>query len=418
PANYNAKIISMTTLKSAVIIGGSHAAVQLVISLRQNGWNGIITVISDEPYLPYQRPPLSKAFLSGSSHEEQLLLRAPAAYEKLDVSFRLGIRVTAVDTDRRQLTLNNGETMSYTKLALCTGARARTLPIAGAELKGVHYLRTMDDVKRIKLSANSANTAVIIGGGYIGLETAASLTDLGIAVTLLEAESRLLQRVASETTSEFYLNLHQEHSVTVKLNAQASALQGDTSVAKVVCTDGQTIDADMVIIGIGVIPNTELASHAGLSVDNGIVVNQFAQTSHADIVAAGDCTNHPNPLLNRSLRLESVPNAVEQAKAAAASLCDIEKLYAELPWFWSDQYDVKLQIAGINQGYTEVVIRGDQTSRSFTVFYLQGTVLLSAECINRPKDFILAKKLILQGNDLNPAALSDETIELNSLLSE
>ena len=408
----------MTTLKSAVIIGGSHAAVQLVISLRQNGWNGIITVISDEPYLPYQRPPLSKAFLSGSSREEQLLLRAPAAYEKLDVSFRLGIRVTAVDTDRRQLTLNNGETMSYTKLALCTGARARTLPIAGAELKGVHYLRTMDDVKRIKLSANSANTAVIIGGGYIGLETAASLTKLGIAVTLLEAESRLLQRVASATTSEFYLSLHQEHGVTVKLNAQASALQGDTSVAKVVCTDGQTIDADMVIIGIGVIPNTELASDAGLSVDNGIVVNQFAQTSHADIVAAGDCTNHPNPLLNRSLRLESVPNAVEQAKAAAASLCDIEKLYAELPWFWSDQYDVKLQIAGINQGYTEVVIRGDQTSHSFTVFYLQGTVLLSAECINRPKDFILAKKLILQGNDLNPAALSDETIELNSLLSE
>ena len=408
----------MTTLKSAVIIGGSHAAVQLVISLRQNGWNGIITVISDEPYLPYQRPPLSKAFLSGSSREEQLLLRAPAAYEKLDVSFRLGIRVTAVDTDRRQLTLNNGETMSYTKLALCTGARARTLTIAGAELKGVHYLRTMDDVKHIKLSANSANTAVIIGGGYIGLETAASLTKLGIAVTLLEAESRLLQRVASATTSEFYLSLHQEHGVTVKLNAQASALQGDTSVAKVVCTDGQTIDADMVIIGIGVIPNTELASDAGLSVNNGIVVNQFAQTSHADIVAAGDCTNHPNPLLNRSLRLESVPNAVEQAKAAAASLCDIEKLYAELPWFWSDQYDVKLQIAGINQDYTEVVIRGDQTSHSFTVFYLQGTVLLSAECINRPKDFILAKKLILQGNDLNPAALSDETIELNSLLSE
>jgi 3-phenylpropionate/trans-cinnamate dioxygenase ferredoxin reductase subunit len=408
----------MTTLKSAVIIGGSHAAVQLAISLRQNGWDGTITLISDEPYLPYQRPPLSKAFLSGSSSEEQLALRASAAYEKLDVSFKLGIRVTALDTDKRQLTLDNGETISFTKLALCTGARARTLPIAGAELSGVHYLRTLDDVKHIKQSADSANSAVIIGGGYIGLETAASLTKLGIAVTLLEAESRLLQRVASATTSEFYLNLHQEHGVTVKLNAQASALQGDASVANVVCTDGQTIDADMVIIGIGVIANTELAADAGLSVDNGIVVNQFAQTSHADIVAAGDCTNHPNPLLNRSLRLESVPNAVEQAKTAAASLCDIEKPYAQLPWFWSDQYDVKLQIAGINQGYTEVVIRGDQTSRSFTVFYLQGTVLLSAECINRPKDFIVAKKLILQGNDLNPAALSDETIELNSLLSE
>lgn len=408
----------MTTLKSAVIIGGSHAAVQLAISLRQNGWDGTITLISDEAYLPYQRPPLSKAFLSGGSSEEQLALRASAAYEKLDVSFKLGVRVTALDTDKRQLTLDNDETISFTKLALCTGARARTLPIAGTELSGVHYLRTLDDVKHIKQSAESANRAVIIGGGYIGLETAASLTKLGIAVTVLEAESRLLQRVASATTSEFYLNLHQEQGVTVKLNTQASALQGDRSVANVVCADGQTIDTDMVIIGIGVIANTELAADAGLSVDNGIVVNQFAQTSHADIVAAGDCTNHPNPLLNRSLRLESVPNATEQAKTAAASLCDIEKPYAQLPWFWSDQYDVKLQIAGINQGYTEVVIRGDQTSRSFTLFYLQGNVLLSAECINRPKDFIVAKKLILQGNDLDPAALSDETIELNSLLSE
>ena len=408
----------MTTLNSAVIIGGSHAAVQLVISLRQNGWDGSITVVSDEPHLPYQRPPLSKAFLSDDSGEEQLALRTPAAYEKLDVSFKLGVSVTAIDTNNRSLSLDSGETLRFTKLALCTGARARTLPIPGAELQNVHYLRTMDDVKRIKQSAGQAKTAVIIGGGYIGLETAASLTKLGVAVTVLEAESRLLQRVASETTSEFYLRLHQQQGVSIKLNAQASALQGETAVTHVACADGQTIDADMVIIGIGVIPNTELASDAGLNVDNGIVVNEFAQTSHADIVAAGDCTNHPNPLLNRSLRLESVPNAVEQAKAAAASLCDIEKPYAELPWFWSDQYDVKLQIAGINQGYTDVVVRGDQTSHSFTVFYLQDELLLSAECINRPKDFMMAKKLILQGRDLDPKILNDEAIDLKSLTTE
>lgn len=408
----------MTILNSAVIVGGSHAAVQLVISLRQNGWDGTITVVSDEPHLPYQRPPLSKAFLSGDSGEEQLALRAPAAYEKLDVIFKLGVSVTAIDTDNRRLSLDDGETLHFTKLALCTGARARALPIPGAELQNVHYLRTMDDVKHIKQSADIAKTAVIIGGGYIGLETAASLTKLGIAVTVLEAESRLLQRVASETTSEFYLRLHQDQGVSIKLNAQASALQGDTAVTHVVCADGQTIDADMVIIGIGVIPNTELASDAGLNVDNGIVVNEFAQTSHADIVAAGDCTNHPNPLLNRSLRLESVPNAVEQAKVAAASLCGIEKPYAELPWFWSDQYDVKLQIAGINEGYTDVVVRGDQISRSFTVFYLRDNLLLSAECINRPKDFMMAKKLILQGRDLDPKILNDEAIDLKSLTTE
>lgn len=408
----------MTILNSAVIVGGSHAAVQLVISLRQNGWDGTITVVSDEPHLPYQRPPLSKAFLSGDSGEEQLALRAPAAYEKLDVIFKLGVSVTAIDTDNRRLSLDDGETLHFTKLALCTGTRARALPIPGAELQNVHYLRTMDDVKHIKQSADIAKTAVIIGGGYIGLETAASLTKLGIAVTVLEAESRLLQRVASETTSEFYLRLHQDQGVSIKLNAQASALQGDTAVTHVVCADGQTIDADMVIIGIGVIPNTELASDAGLNVDNGIVVNEFAQTSHADIVAAGDCTNHPNPLLNRSLRLESVPNAVEQAKVAAASLCGIEKPYAELPWFWSDQYDVKLQIAGINEGYTDVVVRGDQISRSFTVFYLRDNLLLSAECINRPKDFMMAKKLILQGRDLDPKILNDEAIDLKSLTTE
>ncbi|MGB1244309.1 MAG: NAD(P)/FAD-dependent oxidoreductase [Porticoccaceae bacterium] len=408
----------MSNSQSAVIIGGSHAAVQLVISLRQNGWEGQITVVSEEPHMPYHRPPLSKAYLAGDSSEEQLALRAPAAYEKLDVNFMLGVSVKRIDTQAYKLELDNNQTLPFSKLALCTGARARPLPIPGADLQGVHYLRTMDDVGGIQQSAASAKTAVIIGGGYIGLETAASLRKLGIAVTILETESRLLKRVASETTSEFYLRLHQQHGTDIRCNTMATAIEGDAAVTGVVCGDGNKISADMVIIGIGVIPNTELACDAGLDVDNGVLVNEFAQTSHRDIVAAGDCTNHPNPMLKTRLRLESVPNATEQAKAAAASICGIEKQYAELPWFWSDQYDVKLQIAGMNQGYTDAVIRGDSGSSSFSVFYLKDNLILAADCINRPKDFMLAKKLIMQGKPTEAAALADETTELKTLMAE
>ena len=338
----------MSTDNRAVVIGASHAAVQLMISLRQHGWEGSITVVSDEDHQPYQRPPLSKAYLTGTVNTEQMALRAPAAYEKLGVRFMLSTRVTGLDAESKTLYLDNGETLSFDKLALCTGARARPLPIPGTDLSAVHYLRTLDDVKAIQASASAAKTAVIIGGGYIGLETAASLSKLGVKVTVLESESRLLKRVASPQVSEFYLRLHTEEGIDIRLNTQAAELTGDRTVAQVICADGSAIDADMAIIGIGVIANTELAAEAGLAIDNGILVNEFAQTSHPDIVAAGDCTNHPNPLLKRNLRLESVPNASEQAKAAAASICGIEKAYAELPWFWSDQFDVKLQIVGMN----------------------------------------------------------------------
>jgi 3-phenylpropionate/trans-cinnamate dioxygenase ferredoxin reductase subunit len=407
----------MSTNDRAVIVGASHAAVQLMISLRQHGWKGAITVISDEDHQPYQRPPLSKAYLAGTVSADQMALRAPAAYEKLGVRFMLSTRVTGLDAESKTLHLDNGETLSFDKLALCTGARARPLSIPGTDLSAVHYLRTLDDVKGIQASASTAKTAVIIGGGYIGLETAASLSKLGVKVTVLETESRLLKRVASPQVSEFYQRLHTEEGIDIRLNTQAAELTGDGTVARVICADGSAIDADMAIIGIGVIANTELAAEAGLAIDNGILVNEFAQTSHPDIVAAGDCTNHPNPILNRNIRLESVPNASEQAKAAAASICGIENAYAELPWFWSDQFDVKLQIVGMNQGYTDVVVRGDnQEGRSFSVFYLHETTILAADCINRPKDFMLAKKLILQGAKSDPATLSNESIELMTLI--
>ena len=407
----------MNASSQCIVVGASHAAVQLIISLRQNGWEGSITVISDEAHLPYKRPPLSKGYLANTIADEQLALRAPAAYEKLDVTFKLSTTVTAIDTDNKQVHLDSGETLNFDKLALCTGARARPLPIPGADLNAIHYLRTMDDVKGIQVSSAAAKNAVIIGGGYIGLETAASLNKLGVKVTILETESRLLKRVASPQVSAFYLRLHTEEGIDIRLNTQAAELVGEQTLNQVICADGTAIDADMAIIGIGVIANTELASDAGLTVDNGILVNALAQTSHSDIVAAGDCTNHPNPILNRNLRLESVPNATEQAKAAAASLCGIEKPYAELPWFWSDQFDVKLQIAGMNQGYTEAVVRGDiDNGRSFSVFYTANNKILAADCINRPKDFMLAKKLILQNTDCDPATLADENIELKSLL--
>lgn len=407
----------MNPSNHCIVIGASHAAVQLIISLRQNGWEGNITVISDEDHPPYQRPPLSKAYLANTIADEQLALRAPAAYQKLNVTFKLSTRVTSIDTQNKQVHLDSGEILGFDKLALCTGARARPLPIPGADLNAVHYLRTMDDVKGIQASATTAKTAVIIGGGYIGLETAASLNKLGVKVTLLETESRLLKRVASPQVSAFYLRLHTEEGIDIRLDTQAAKLLGDQALTQVICADGTAIDADMAIIGIGVIANTELASDAGLTVDNGILVNEFAQTSHEDIVAAGDCTNHPNPILNRNLRLESVPNATEQAKAAAASLCGIEKAYAELPWFWSDQFDVKLQITGMNQGYTEAVVRGDiNNGRSFSVFYIANNKILAADCINRPKDFMLAKKLILQGTDCDAASLADESTDLKSLL--
>ena len=407
----------MNTSAHCIIIGASHAAVQLMISLRQHGWEGSITVISDESHLPYQRPPLSKAYLANTIADEQLALRAPAAYEKLNITFKLSTTVTAIDTDNKQVHLDSGEVLHFDKLALCTGARARPLHIPGADLNAVHYLRTMDDVKGIQALAASAKNAVIIGGGYIGLETAASLTKLGVKVIILETESRLLKRVASPQVSAFYLRLHTEEGIDIRLNTQADKLLGGQALTQVICADGTAIEADMAIIGIGVIANTELASGAGLAVDNGILVNEFAMTSHGDIAAAGDCTNHPNPILNRNLRLESVPNAIEQAKAAAASLCGIEKPYAELPWFWSDQFDVKLQIAGMNQGYTEAVVRGDiNNSRSFSVFYTANNKILAADCINRPKDFMLAKKLILQATDCDSPSLADENTELKTLL--
>jgi len=400
----------------AIIIGASHAAAQLTTSLRQEGWDGDILVIGDEPYLPYHRPPLSKTFLAGEKTVDDLLIRPAAFYEKNNIQFKQG-RVIAINRTQQTLTLSDGTQLAYDKLALCMGARVRKAAIVGEELSGVHYLRNIADLKGIQHYVAKDKRAVIIGGGYIGLETAAALKKQGMDVVVLEMADRILQRVTAPELSEFYSRIHREEGVQIHTAILVSAIVGDGRAEKVVCSNGMEFPADVVIIGVGVLPNVELAQEAGIEVDNGIIVDEFGQTNDANIVAAGDCANHFNSIYGRRMRLESVPNASDQAKSAAAAMCGIYKPYKSLPWFWSDQYDLKLQIAGLSQGYDQVVVRGDKlNSRSFAAFYFKEGRLIAADCINRPQEFMLSKKIIAEGIVIEPSRLADESIAVKELV--
>ncbi|WP_246128518.1 NAD(P)/FAD-dependent oxidoreductase [Pleionea sediminis] len=404
---------------SCLIVGGSHAGAQLAISLRQMGWQGRIKIISEEAYLPYQRPPLSKALLAGKQELENVYIRPETLYEKQNIEFALKTRVAKINRKAKTVETQTGEIISYDKLALCTGARVRKLEICGTDLAGIHYLRNFADVSRIKGELDSPKKIFIVGGGYIGLEAAASLKQLNHEVTVVEAAGRVLQRVTAPQVSNFFHAKHHQQGVSIVTNKQVAEFLGNNKVVeKVVCTDGTVFEADLVIVGIGVRPNEELAAQAGLKTNNGIWVDEFAQTDDPDIVAAGDNTNHPNKLLDTRLRLESVPNAMEQAKAAAASICGKPTEYASLPWFWSDQYTIKLQIAGLNTGYDQVVLRGDPAdgNDSFVAWYLKGGKLLAADCINRPKEFMFAKQLLAKKIDVKPEQLTNENFELKQLV--
>lgn len=399
----------------AVILGAGHAAAQLATSLRQQGWQGDITLVGEEPVLPYQRPPLSKAYLAGQMSAEQMLIRNAAAYEKAGVNLCLGVRAERIDRAQQQVHLSTGEVLDYSALALTLGARVRELPVPGAGLPGVFYLRTLADLDRIKAhaAAGGCQRAVMVGGGYIGLETAAGLRQLGLSVTLLEAMPRLLQRVTSAEVSAFYQRVHTEEGVDIRCHKSVMRVLGETAVTAVECEDGESFPADLVIVGIGVLPNLELAAAAGLDTGNGIRVNAFAQTSDPLIVAAGDCTEFFSEAHGRFMRLESVPHAMAQASCAAATLCGKHVPYQAQPWFWSDQYDLKLQMAGLSQGFEQAVVRGDsRQGRSFSVFYLAGGRLRAVDCVNRPKDFMLGKKLIATAAEIPPDVLADESSDL------
>ncbi|WP_312883578.1 NAD(P)/FAD-dependent oxidoreductase [Paraburkholderia youngii] len=401
--------------RTCIIVGASHAAAQLAPSLRQEGWEGRIIVVGDEAHLPYHRPPLSKAYLLGEKSSNDLLIRAEDAYGKLGIEFCLGERVVAIDRERKSVMLRDGASLAYDKLALCTGTRVRTVALPGARLEGVHYLRGIADIDRIRRHVQPGGYAAIVGGGYIGLETAAVLRRLGMHVTVLEMAPRVLARVTAPEVSGFFERVHREEGVDIRTSVTVDRFEGDGHVKRIVLNDGTALPASLVVIGVGVVPNVELAQAAGLEVDNGIVVDECARTSDPDIVAAGDCTLHPSPYYGR-IRLESVPNATEQAKAAAAALCGKDKPYRATPWFWSDQYDIKLQIAGLNTGYDQVVVRGTRdTGRSFSAFYLKEDRLLAVDCINRAQDFMLSKRVIAEAVPLNPACLADEAFSLKSL---
>ena len=397
--------------ETCLIVGGSHAAAQLAPSLRQKGWQGKIQIVGDETFLPYHRPPLSKSFLKGESSIESIAIRKPEFYVKNDIELRLGQRVEAIRPASRSILLDDGLTLEYSKLALCTGARPRRLKLPGSDLSGVHYLRNLSDVMQIKEQINASSRLVILGGGYIGLEIAAALAGLCQKVTILEKEPRILARVTSAELSEFYTRIHREQGVEINTEVELSRLSGTEKVESVVCADGSQYAADIVLIGVGVIPNTELAEQAGLNTDNGILVDQWCQTSEKDIYAAGDCCSYPNPYFDRRLRLESVPNAIEQAVIAASSICGSpDSSSAKLPWFWSDQYDTKLQIAGIQMGYDQMVIRGNpRQGRSFAIFYCTAGKLIAADCVNRPQEFMASKGLISKGDSVDIGKLSDES---------
>ncbi len=400
-------------VENCLIIGASHAAAQLVVSLRQSGWTGGITLVGDEVELPYQHPPLSKDVLYGEKDIADILIRPKEAYEQAAVTLMLGERATEIDRAEKTVLLASGKSLSYDKLVLATGARVRKLPIEGAGHSKVFYLRDMEDIRAIKHAMTSGQKAVIIGGGYIGLETAASLTKCGIQVTVLEAMSRILQRVTAPQLSTFYKRVHEEEGVIIEEGITASRIDEVGDGLVVIGGDDRAFPADFVIVGIGVIPNTELAADSGLAVSNGIEVNEYCQTSDPDIYAAGDVTWHYNPIYDRHLRLESVPNATEQAKTVALHICAKPKAYNSLPWFWSDQFDLKLQIAGLSTGYDDLVLRGDpDVGRSFAAFYFKGDKLLAVDAVNSPREFAMVRMLLTKGKNLDKQKIADVELAL------
>ncbi|HEY0834579.1 MAG TPA: FAD-dependent oxidoreductase [Azospirillum sp.] len=397
-----------------VIIGAGQAGLQLAESLRAEGYGGPIALIGDEPHAPYHRPPLSKAMLCGEAEEDQLTIRGPEALARKGIGLVTGARVVSVDRNAGRVRLEDGRTLGYRGLAFATGSRPRPLPVPGAELEGVLALRSLDDARRIAAALEKAAHVVVIGGGFIGLEVAAAARKRGAAVTVLEAADRLLARVAAPPVSEFFATLHAAHGVALEFGAAVTAIEGrDGRAAAVRTADGRAHPADLVVVGIGVIPNTELAEACGLACDRGIIVDSCARTSDPRVVAAGDCTARDTG--HGLLRLESVQNAVEQGKSAAAALLGKERPFTAAPWFWSDQYDVKLQMVGLSSGYDRVAVRGSVADRRFSVFYFRDGDLVAIDSVNRAPDHMVGRKLLDKAAALTPEQAADEDFALATL---
>ncbi len=402
-----------------VVVGASYAGLQIALSTRSAGFDGPILLVGDERHLPYQRPPLSKGFLTGKVAESALPIRPQQVLVQSRIEPILGVRATAVDRASRKVALSDGRSLSYGRLALATGCRPRLLPVAGADLEGVLYLRTLDDAIALKARMPQAQSVAIIGGGFIGLEIAASLALLGKEVTVIEALPRVLARALPARVSDFLTDVHRRAQVSVRTGTTVRELEGVAGhVRSVLLSDGTRCPADFVIVGIGVLPNVELAAEAGFACQDGIVIDAFARTSDPAIVAAGDCTRHPNRFApGGPIRLESVQNALDQAKTAGGALVDTLKAYDAVPWFWSDQYDLKLQMVGLSDGHDQAVVRGSPEEQKFSVFYFRQGALIGIDSINRPGDHMAGRQLIPAGTRLTPEQAADPSFDLVRLVA-
>ncbi|HEY5238436.1 MAG TPA: FAD-dependent oxidoreductase [Rhizomicrobium sp.] len=396
-----------------VIIGAGQAGAQAVASLRAEGFAGALTMIGDEPFLPYQRPPLSKAYLMGTLERERLFLKPQAFYADAQCELLLGVSAIAIDREEKSVALSDGRKIDYSQLLLATGTRVRPIPVPHAHLSGVHYLRGIADVDALRAVFQPGERLAIVGGGYIGLEVAAVAAKVGLEVRVFEALDRLMARAVSPAVSEFYAKVHADAGVALHLNTVVKGFIG-TDRLEAVSASGQTYPADIALVGIGVVPNSELAAQAGLACDNGILVDEFTRTDDPAIFAAGDCTRH----IGRdgaSIRLECVQNAIDQAKFAALAMMGKPAPYREVPWFWSDQYDLKLQMAGIAHPGDEIVLRGDPGTRKFATFHLRRGVVAAVEAVNAAPEYLVGRKLIAEGKSVAPERLADMSIPMKNI---
>lgn len=402
-----------------VIVGAGHGGAQCAIALRQNGFTGTITVIGREPEYPYERPPLSKEYFAREKTFDRLYIRPPTFWAEKDVTFKLGTEVTAVDPATHELTLSNGETYGYGKLVWATGGDPRRLSCTGAELAGVHAVRTREDCDTLMAEVDAGTkNIVVIGGGYIGLEAAAVLSKMKLNVTLLEALPRVLARVAGEELSEFYQNEHRDHGVDLRTGVAVECLEGDGHrVTGVKLADGEVVPAEAVIVGIGIVPAVGPLILAGAAGANGVDVDEYCRTSLPDVYAIGDCASFACDFAGGNvMRVESVQNANDMATCVAKAICGDEKPYKAFPWFWSNQYDLRLQTAGINMGFDQTVIRGDTAARSFSVVYLKQGKVVALDCVNMVKDYVQGRKLVEAGASPDIAALADAGTPLKELI--
>ena len=409
----------MSQLFDILIVGAGHGGAQAAIALRQRGFAGTLAIVGEEPELPYERPPLSKDYLAGDKPFERIMIRPAAFWAEREIAMLTGLRVSAVDAAAHRVTLSGGETIDYGKLIWATGGHPRRLTLSGHDLVGVHGVRSREDVDRMVGELATTTEVVVIGGGYIGLEAAAVLTKLGKHVTVLEALDRVLARVAGEPLSRFYEAEHRAHGVDVRLGCSVECIEEtDGRATGVRLATGEVLPAQMVIVGIGIIPAVEPLIAAGAAGGNGVAVDEHCRTSLADIYAIGDCAAHSNAFADgATIRLESVQNANDQATLVAKAITGEPEAYKAVPWFWSNQYDLRLQTVGLSIGHDDAVVRGDIASRSFSIVYLRQGRVIALDCVNAVKDYVQGRALVVAGAKVDPERLADASVPLKELLA-